>query len=140
MSVEQRFVLDTNIVVSAVLIKEGKARQALDKAQNLGIMLMSVSVLSELEEVLARPKFDKYVATIERKLFLASFVKTVEFVEIEEKIEICRDPKDDKYLELAVSGGATCIVSGDADLLVLNPFREISILTIQEFLKVTAER
>ncbi len=121
MNLERLFVLDTNIIVSAVLIKEGKARQALDKAQATGVVVISTSVLSELEEVLARPKFNKYVSAVERKLFLAGFVKTVKFVEVEEKIEVCRDPKDDKYLELAVSGKATCIVSGDADLLVLNP-------------------
>ncbi len=134
MSLERSFVLDTNIIVSAALVKEGRARQALDKAQATGIVLTSMPVLSELEEVLARPKFDKYVTAGERKLFLAGFVKTVKFVEVREKIEVCRDPKDDKYLELAVSGNATCIVSGDADLLVLNPFWDIPIMTVQEFL------
>ncbi|WP_243147552.1 putative toxin-antitoxin system toxin component, PIN family [Scytonema sp. UIC 10036] len=67
---------------------------------------------------------------------MASFVKTVKFVEITENIDICRDPKDNKYLELALSGQATCIISGDNDLLVLHPFQEISILTIQEFLEL----
>jgi putative PIN family toxin of toxin-antitoxin system len=82
MSLERLFVLDTNIIVSAVLIKESRARQALDKAQGTGIVLISTPVLSELEEVLARPKFDKYVTRVERKLFLAGFVKTVKFVEV----------------------------------------------------------
>jgi len=136
MSLERLFVLDTNIIVSASLVKEGKARKALDKAQSTGVVLMSVAVLAEVEEVLNRPKFDKYVTATERKLFLAGFVKTVQFVEIEETIKICRDPKDDKYLELAVDGKATCIVSGDADLLVLNPFRDITILTVQDFLEL----
>ncbi len=136
MSLERLFVLDTNIIVSAVLIKESRARQALDKAQGTGIVLILTPVLSELEEVLARPKFDKYVTRVERKLFLAGFVKTVKFVEVGEKIEACRDPKDDKYLELAVSGNATCIVSGDADLLILNPFRDIPIMMVQEFLEL----
>jgi len=134
MNLERSFVLDTNVLISAVLIKESKARQALDKAQATGIVLLSKSVLLELEEVLARPKFNKYVSAAERKLFLASFVKTAKFVEAKERIEVCRDSKDDKYLELAASGRATCIVSGDADLLVLNPFRGIPIVTIQEFL------
>ena len=134
MSLEQLFVLDTNIIVSASLIKEGKARKALDKAQATGVVLISVSVLAELEEVLTRPKFDKYVTIVERKLFLVGFVTTVKFVEVIEKIEACRDPKDNKYLELAASGNATCIVSEDADLLVLSPFRNIPILKVQEFL------
>jgi putative PIN family toxin of toxin-antitoxin system len=136
MSSERLFVLDTNVIVSALLSKEGKARRALDKAQENGLVLMSVSVLAELEEVLARPKFDKYVTVIERRLFLSGFVKTVQFVEIQETVKICRDPKDDKYLELAVNGKATCLISGDADLLILNPFKGIPILTIQSFLEL----
>jgi uncharacterized protein len=135
-SSERLFVLDTNIIISAFLVKEGKARKALDKAQASGLVLMSVSVLAELEEVSTRPKFDKYVTVTERKLLLAGFVKTVKFVEIEETIRVCRDPKDDKYLELAVNGKATCLVSGDADLLVLNPFKDIPILTVQGFLEL----
>ena len=55
-------------------------------------------------------------------------------VEIAETFTDCRDAKDNKFLELAVSGKADCIVSGDADLLVLNPFRGIPILTPREFL------
>jgi len=46
----------------------------------------------------------------------------------------CRDPKDNKFLELAVAGEATHIVTGDSDLLVLNPFRDIAVLTPSEFL------
>jgi uncharacterized protein len=136
MSIESLFVLDANVIVSASLIKEGKARKALDKAQAQGLVLMSVSVLVELEEVLARPKFDKYITITERKLFLAGLVKTVQFVEIEEIVNICRDSKDDKYLELAANGKATCIISGDEDLLILNPFRDVPILTVQAFLEL----
>jgi predicted nucleic acid-binding protein len=61
-------------------------------------------------------------------------------VVIHERIEVCRDEKDNQYLELAIDGQATCIVSGDSDLLILNPFREIPILTIQEFLDNDFER
>jgi uncharacterized protein len=139
MSLEHFFVLDTNVIVSAILMKMGKARQALDKAQSGGTILMSSLALSELEEVLARPKFDKYVSAVERKLILAGFVNTVQFVEVVEKIQICRDPKDDKYLELATGGKATCIVTGDADLLVLSPFRAIPLWTVREFSELEAD-
>ena len=56
-----------------------------------------------------------------------------ELVEITEVVNACRDPKDDKFLELAVSGRATHIISGDDDLLALHPFRGIAILTPQDF-------
>lgn len=134
MSIERRFVLDANVIISAALIKAGKARQALDKAQEIGIILLSESVLSELETVLSRPKFDKYLTASERMRFLTSFVKTVQFIPVTERIMACRDPKDDQYLELAVGGLAEYIVTGDNDLLVLDPFREIRIVTVNEFL------
>jgi putative PIN family toxin of toxin-antitoxin system len=136
MSIKNLFVVDANIIVSAFLSKEGKARQALDKSQTDGVVLMSVAVLAELQEVLARPKFDKYITVAERKSLLARLIKTAQFVDIAEVVKICRDPKDDKYLELAVNGKATYIVSGDADLLVLNPFKNIPILTVQDFLSL----
>jgi putative PIN family toxin of toxin-antitoxin system len=65
-----RYVLDTNIFVSALLFKNSQPRQALDKARNQGNILMSEAIWKEILEVLARPKFDKYVTAIERSLFL----------------------------------------------------------------------
>ncbi|MBS3025723.1 MAG: putative toxin-antitoxin system toxin component, PIN family [Dolichospermum sp. DET50] len=136
MNRKQYLVLDTNILVSAVLSKTSKARQALDKAQDIGKILMSSSVLLEIEEVLFRPKFDKYVTTIERRFFLSNFLKTVEFVEVGEIINICRDPKDDKILALALNGKADYIITGDQDLLVLKLFESVQIITIDEFLNL----
>jgi uncharacterized protein len=66
---------------------------------------------------------------------LRDFAENAEFVEIRESIVACRDPKDDQYLSLAINGCAECIVTGDDDLLVLNPFREIPILTARMFLQ-----
>jgi putative PIN family toxin of toxin-antitoxin system len=111
-----------------------KPRQALDKAQDIGIILLSIAVFKELQEVLSRPKFDRYITLERRKELLENLVETTEFININETINECRDPKDNKYLELAVSGKAECIVTGDEDLLILNPFRQIDILTVQKFL------
>ncbi len=130
----RRFVLDTNVIVSALLFKKSSPRQALNKARKLGIILMSQSIWSEISEVLVRPKFNKYLTIQERQLFLFVFEQKVRFIDIQENISVCRDPKDDKYLELAISGQAECIVSGDSDLLTLHPFREISIITVTQFL------
>jgi putative PIN family toxin of toxin-antitoxin system len=95
---------------------------------------MSESTLLELITVFNRPKFDRYASSAKRRLFITAIERTAEIVVIREKIKVCRDEKNNQYLELAIDGQATCIVSGDSDLLVLNPFREIPILTIQEFL------
>jgi uncharacterized protein len=131
---ERRFVLDANILISAMLFGQGKPRQSLKKAQTIGVVLMSDITFDELERVLSRPKFDKYVHPSKRIEFLQVLAETVEFVDVTTQIFECRDPKDNQYLDLAVSGKAECIVTGDDDLLVLNPFRSIKILTAQAFL------
>lgn len=130
-----KYVLDTNVIISALLFKNSQPRQALDKARQSGIVLMSQEIWTEIQEVLARPKFDKYITYGEKKLFLIELVNTVNFIEVKENITTCRDAKDNKFLELAVSGLASIIVSGDNDLLILNPFQNIPILTVKEFLK-----
>jgi uncharacterized protein len=135
MTNKQRFIFDTNVIVSAFLFNKSKPRQAFDLAQDIGIIILSNPIFSELEEVLSRPKFNKYLSVERRKEFLDNFMKTVQFIDVNEQIDECRDSKDNKFLELAVSGKAKCIVSGDDDLLILNPFRGIEILTVQKFLE-----
>lgn len=134
MSSEQlRGVFDNNVLISAALLA-GVPRKAFDKLLDNGTVLVSVPVLLELAEVLNREKFDKYVTHDERMRFMVSFLKVAEMIEIRYIIVVCRDPKDDKLLELAVSGDADFLVTGDKDLLVLNPFRGIEIITPREFL------
>jgi len=134
MTIDPRFVLDTGVLVSALLLPRSVPRQAVDFAFVHGIVLASADTIGELDEVLRRPKFNRYLREEERLLFLAAFIRDAEMVDVTESVAECRDPKDDRFLELAVSGNATCIVSGDSDLLVLNPFREVAILTPQEFI------
>jgi putative PIN family toxin of toxin-antitoxin system len=131
-----RGVFDNNALVSAVLLS-GIPRRAFDKLLNNGTVLVSVPVLLELADVLNREKFDKYVTHDERMRFIVSFLKVAEMIEISETITVCRDPKDDKLLELAISGSASFLVTGDKDLLVLNPFRGVEIISPREFLEKT---
>ena len=130
-----RYVFDTNTVVSAVLIRDSAPGQALRWAIREGVLLASAETLDELGEVLSRSKFDKYITTAEREEFFQAFLDVVENVEPKESVTVCRDPKDNKFLEVAVEGGATVIVSGDQDLLVLDPFGAIRIMTATSFLK-----
>jgi putative PIN family toxin of toxin-antitoxin system len=134
MTSSSRFVLDTGVLVSALLLPLSVPRQAVDRAFAEGVVLASADVIDELDEVLRRPKFNRYLREEERMLFLAAFIRDAKVVDITKRVTECRDPKDDKFLELAINGDATCIVSGDSDLLILNPFRGIAILTPQEFL------
>lgn len=129
-----RFVLDTSVIVSAILLPRSVPRQAFDLAFIQGAVLVSDTTLSELDAVLRRSRFDRYLAEEERLQFLATFVQDAMLVEVTEVVTDCRDPKDNKFLELATSGDATCILSGDNDLLSLHPFRGIPIITPQAFI------
>jgi putative PIN family toxin of toxin-antitoxin system len=135
MNNERRFVFDVNVLMSSLLTRNSKPEQALKKSQLSGQIIMSQAIWMELEQVIMRPKFDKYITVEERQRFLLDFFTVIEFTEITESISVCRDFKDDKLLELAVSGRAESIITGDQDLLILNPFRDIQILTVQSFLE-----
>ena len=98
--------------------------------------MLSFEVLSELYTVLSRDRFRRYIDEEDIRHFLAALVREAERVEVGTQVLACRDSKDDKFLSLAVDGGATHIVSGDADLLVHNPFQGVEIITPDEFLKL----
>lgn len=82
----------------------------------------------------AAKKFLRYIDEEDIRSFLAALTREAEWVEVDVRIAACRDPKDDKFLELAVSGRATHIVTGDSDLLALSPFQGIEILPPHRFL------
>jgi len=130
-------VFDTSAIVSAVLLRGSVVRQAFDQAVAQGKLLVSQATIDEVNEVLRRKGFDKYVLEEERIEFVTALVRDAILVEITETVRECRDPKDDKFLELAVCGRAACIVSGDNDLLSLHPFRRIPVVTPREFLDST---
>ena len=130
-----RFVVDTNVLISALLFKQSIPFQAVKIAEK-GVILYSGAMLNELNRVLNRRKFDKYLTLEERQKFLIKFIASSQSVEIIETISACRDAKDNKFLELAVNGNAQTIITGDQDLLVLNPFREIEIMTPDFFVSI----
>ncbi len=129
-----RVVVDTNVFISAALKDESFPALALRVASERGTLLKSRETERQLFEVLARPKLaalvDPVVVNSIRELMARA-----EAVRITGRIAGCRDPTDDKFLELAVNGKADVIVSGDADLLVLNPFRGIPVVRPASFLQ-----
>jgi uncharacterized protein len=130
-----RVVFDTNVLVSALMFEDSIPAQAFFYAIKNREVLISTALTTELHEVIYRPKFDKYITDSEREDFMLALVDTSTLVAVLESIDVCRDPKDNMILELAVSGKAKIIVTGDTDLLELNPFQEIEILNPQTFLK-----
>jgi putative PIN family toxin of toxin-antitoxin system len=129
-----RLVLDTNVVLSGLLFPGSTPSRALLKAQR-GKVLASDATLLELIEVMGRVRFDRYVERTLRQRLAAEFVNACETVSIAYPIQACRDPRDDKFLEVAVHGNADAIITGDGDLLALDPFRGVAILMPSEYLE-----
>jgi putative PIN family toxin of toxin-antitoxin system len=137
---EVRYDFDANVLISALLFENSKPAQALRYALANGEVLLSLDLLEELNEVLGRERFNRYLTTEEREEFLEALIERAVLVEITENVQECRDPKDDKVLELALNGEAQYIISGDRDLLVLHPFRDVLVITADEFLKMMESR
>ena len=100
------------------------------------MIVYSEETMAELAEVFTRPKFDKYISLEDRLDVIAVFETKAQLIHITEQIIACRDPKDDKFLSLAVTANASCIITGDKDLLVLNLFQNIPIVTPAEFFQL----
>ena len=133
-----RLVIDTNILISGLMSVNSLPQQVFDYATSQAILLISDEVQSEIENVISRPKLQKYITLERRTKFLSELSKQVERVTINQQIRACRDPKDDKFLELDVCGEANYIITGDADLLDLHPFQNISIIKAASFLTAVA--
>jgi putative PIN family toxin of toxin-antitoxin system len=135
-----RIVLDTNVLISALLLRHSVTRRAFDSAFTNGKVLLSFELLTEPNDVLGRKQFRKYVDEPDVRRFAAALLRESEWVEVATIITACRDPKDNKILALAVDGRATCIVTGDNDLLSLDPFRGVRIERPDQFLERSASR
>ena len=132
-----RLVVDTNVFVSAALKENSLPFLVVRWITQHNGLLKSTATEKELLAVLQRP----YLAAVTIPSFRDGVVRMLaaaEPVTISERIAACRDPTDDKFLELAVNGRADLIISGDADLLALNPFRDIAIVTPAVFVQSVA--
>jgi len=127
-------VFDTNTLISRLLTPGGVPAKAVDHALTNGILLVSEDTMNELARVLDRPKFDPYVSRENRRQFISLLGGVARLVPIARKVHVCRDPKDDMFLDVALNGEAKAIITGDADLLALNPFHGVRIAKPAEFL------
>ncbi len=135
----ERVVLDTNVLISAFLSPLGKPFACLSWVIDNATLIMSRELVEELETRLARPKFAKYLSETRRRAVVADLAMVAVQVELAGAVKVCRDPDDDKLLEMTAVGRADCLVTGDQDLLVLDTFQGIPILTPAGFLDVLTE-
>lgn len=130
-----RLVLDTNIFISGLIWPPSVPGRVLDHAVIHCRLLASMAMVDELVTTLLADKFDDYVSRTDREAALERLLPLVEIVEVVSLVRACRDPRDDKFLEAAVNGGADILVTGDKDLLVLHPFADVNILTPAAYLE-----
>ena len=135
--IAERFVVDTNVLISAALTPSGAPRAVVDTIRDVnGVLLFSDETFHELQTRLRRSRFDRYVSRDARLLFLAQLEAVSEWVSIVGARLGCRDPADDKLLETALLGSADCLITGDGDLLVMSPFHGIPILSPADALRL----
>jgi putative PIN family toxin of toxin-antitoxin system len=129
-----RVVLDTNVVVSALLFT-GVSSTLVPLWQGGAITaLVSRSILQEYLRVLGYPKF-KLSETDIKSLIEEEVLPYVEVVRPRKRLRVVeRDPSDNNFVECAVSGRARVIVSGDKDLLTIGQYRKIVIQSPAQFL------
>jgi uncharacterized protein len=135
MRTPERVVVDTNVFVSRLLRFDSVPGRAAEKAIHTDALLVSQATMSELADVLAQAKFDRYVTIEQRLQFIRLIAQTAKFVPIIHPIRECRDPKDDKFLEVALNGRADVIITGDVDLLAMHPWREVAIVTPANYIR-----
>lgn len=134
-----RVVFDTNVLISAAILNKSISAKAFQHGLAYFELVHSGSTYTELAEVLERPKFAKYLTELERETFLSLVAQASLPVDVHSIITDCVDPKDNKFLELAIDANATIIVSGDAHLLTMHPYRTVTILFPAAFMQLVVE-
>ncbi len=127
-----RVVIDTSIWISFLI---GKTLSGLYEAiiNDKIKVLFSGELFEELVEVLQRPKFERYFSQENIVELISLLHFKTEQIQITERFKDCRDPKDNFLLDLCVSGDADYLITGDDDLLVMNPFHGVKIINYRLF-------
>jgi putative PIN family toxin of toxin-antitoxin system len=135
----ERVVLDTNVLISFALSPTATAAQAVERALALFDLLSSPATLAEFVTRLMQPKFDRYITLEQRRRLLLTVIQRSMLIQAAEQVTVCRDPDDNKFLELATSGQARFLITGDQDLLVLQAYGVTEIVTPARFLALTIQ-
>jgi len=132
----RRVVLDTSVLISALLFKGELSRLVVGWQMGAFIPIISKETFEELEAVLGYPKFR--LSNEEKRLILRKeILPFFEVMEVREKVKgICRDPADDKFISCAVSAEADFIITGDKDLMAVKRYRSVKIVSASDFLKM----
>ncbi|MEM1172151.1 MAG: putative toxin-antitoxin system toxin component, PIN family [Cyanobacteria bacterium P01_H01_bin.35] len=118
----EKIIIDTNVFISAALNSKGTPRMALNLAIEKFDIFQSEETYLELSTRLGKSKFDRYISSSDRLIFLDAIKTQSIFIDVKHRATICVDTDDNKFLELAFSGNARYLITGDKDLLVLENY------------------
>ncbi len=131
---KQCAVVDTSCAISYYLGSKSVDRLAINHLRKIHRLLVSEETLSEFREVILRTKFDRIPLNL-RLGFVDNYRNLVDIIAPHMTVTACIDPKDDKFLSLALSGNASLLLTNDYHLLRLHPFQSIRILTPEQYLE-----
>ncbi len=134
MPAARRVVVDTNTIVSGILLPRSIPGRLLGLLAERSTLIFSPATRDELLAVIARGKFDRYVPAEARERAVTVLVRDGEILTPRRLFHICRDPRDDKFPDAAFAGRVDCIISGDDDLIVLGRVAGIPILKAARYL------
>ena len=134
MNFDRPIVIDTGVLVSAAIRPQSVPALALERALLHYEVCASQATFAELQDVLSRSKFDRYASPQMRQAFVDGLWRHLRMVEVNQLVSECRDPKDDKFLALALTVNAEMIVASDPHLTKMHPWRAIPILPPAAFL------
>lgn len=135
----EQVVLDTNVLISFSLSPTAVSAQAVERALAIFDILSSPATLTEFVTWLMRSKFDRYVTLEQRRALLLKVIQHSTLIQTTHQVTVCRDPDDNKFLELAASGKAHYLITGDNDLLILQEYGRTVIVTPARFLALTQQ-
>ena len=130
----RRVILDTNLWISFLISKDFTAIDNLIQGQDITLLFSSES-LEEFLEVAQRPKFKKFFSVKDIEKLLEIFDQFAELIRIKSNLKLCRDPKDNFLLNMAVDGKADYLVTGDKDLLVIEQIKRTQIITFRDLIE-----
>ena len=134
MDFARRIVLDTGVLVSAAILPQSVPALAFEKALQRFEVCACPETLAELETVLLRDKFERYVSLAGRQAFIAGFRAQSVLMAVTQVVTDCPDPKDNIFLALAETAQAELLVSSDPHLTDMHPWRGIPIMPPAAFL------
>jgi putative PIN family toxin of toxin-antitoxin system len=132
----RRVVLDTNVLISALVFKGDLSNIAVLWQKSKIIPLISKETFDEFRTVLEYPKFTLSSGEI-KSIIKQEILPFFEVVNVSKRVKgVCRDPDDDKFISCAISANADCIVTGDKDLSDLKKYQSIKIIHASDFVKI----